>query len=160
MQVQCGFQSEVVEVLQAVRRVREQLLLPSVAGPSDALAILVFWGIAPSERPCLVPVHIQNHDIYRDAQGAYFLAESHKLEVRVLPESAPPVSERVFRRKRNLSADLHEILDCSLVVVSICENVEVFPLNAVPACHPVLPVSVLRNENLSVGFVDDGPAVA
>ena len=81
MKVQSGFKPKIVKILQAVGRIREKFLLPGVACPSDSLAEFIFRRVASAESPCLVPVHVQNHYVDRNAKGPDFLAEAYKLEV-------------------------------------------------------------------------------
>ena len=107
-----------------------------------------------------MPVHIEDHHVNRNAERAHLLSEADELKITVLPVTAPPVSECVFRREGNLTADLHEIGNGSLVVVSVCEHVEVLAFTRLACSDPVFPVGLHRHEDMSVALVDDGPAVA
>ena len=109
MEVQSGFKPKIVKILQAVGRIREKFLLPGVASPTDPLAKLVLWSLVPPKRPGLVPIHIQNHHVDRDVQRADLLSKPHELEVRILPETAPPVAKGIFRRHRNTTSDSGEV---------------------------------------------------
>ena len=107
-----------------------------------------------------MPVHIEDHHVNRNAERAHLLSEADELKITVLPVTAPPVSEGVFRREGNLTADLHEIGNGSLVVVSVSEHVEILAFTRLACSDPVFPVGLHRNEDVPVALVDDGPAVA
>ena len=109
MQVQRGFKPKIMKILQAVGRIREKFLLPGVASPADPLTKLVLRCFVPPKRPGLVPIHIQNHHVDRDVQRADLLSKPHELEVRILPETAPPVAKGIFRRHRNTTSDSGEV---------------------------------------------------
>ena len=159
MQVQRGFKPKIMKILQAVFRVREKFLLPGVASPTDPLAKLVLRCLVPPKRPGLVPIHIQNHHIDRDVQRADLLSKPHELEVRILPETAPPVAKGIFRRHRDASSDLGEVGDGSLVVVTVGEQVKVLTISRVTFGNPIFPIGIDRHKDLSVRLIHDGPAV-
>ena len=159
MQVQRGFKPKIMKILQAVFRVREKFLLPGIASPADPLAKLVLWSLVPPKRPGLVPIHIQNHHIDRDVQRADLLSKPHELEVRILPETAPPVAKGIFRRHRDASPDLGEVGDGSLVVVTVGEQVKVLTISRVTVGDPIFPIGIDRHEYLPVRLVDDRPSV-
>ena len=159
MEVEGRFETEVVEVLQVVGRVREEGGIPGVAGPADALAEFILGRVRAPERPGLVPVHVEDHHVDRDAEGADLLAEVHEFEVGILPEPAPPVAEGILRRQGNAPGHLREIADGSLVIMAVGEHVEVLPVAGRAVGNPVLPVALHGDEHLAGALVDDGPAV-
>ncbi len=160
MQVEGGLETEVVDVGEELLRIREKLLLPSVASPTYRLPELVLRSVPPDEGIGLVPVHIDNHHVHRNAHRTYLLAEVDKLEIGVLPIAAPPVTEHIFRRQRNASRYLRVVRKRRLVIVAVGEYVQILTF-AFRACrHPVLPVRLARLEELARTFVDYRPAVA
>ena len=107
----------------------------------------------------MIMTSIYDHDIYRDVEVLEVPGQVYELEIRVLPVAAPPVAECVFRRERYLSGDFREVPEGGLVVMPVAEEIEVLPVCAVPALHPVLPVAVHRDEHVPAALVYHGPAV-
>ena len=168
MQVQGGLYVHPVQFFQEIPGIRKKFLFPGISRPADGLP--EFVQARPSSRlprrggglefgPGLMPVHVYDHDIYRDVEVLEVPGQVYELEIRVLPVAAPPVAECVFRRERYLSGDFREVPEGGLVVMPVAEEIEVLPVCAVPALHPVLPVAVHRDEHVPAALVYHGPAV-
>ena len=118
MQVQGILYPHTVQFLQKVGRIREQLLLPCIARPADTLAEFV-QARFPSRfarrcgrlefGPGLVPVHVDDHHIYRNAEVLEMSGQVDEFEIGILPISAPPVAKGVFWRERYPSRNLREV---------------------------------------------------
>ena len=158
MQVQGILYPHTVQFLQKVGRIREQLLLPGITRPADTLAELV-QARFPSRfarrcgslefRPGLVPVHIDDHRIYRNTEIPEMLRQVDEFEIGILPETAPPVPERIFGRERYPSRNLREIPEGRSIVMAVSEEIQVLTDNAVAFRHPVFPVAVDRLEKMA-----------
>ena len=143
-----------------ILRVWEELFLPGVSGPAYTLAEFVFLVFGLELGPGLVPVHVDNHHIHRDAVGLEGSGEVHKLIIRVLPVTAPPVAEGVFRRERNAAGHLHKVAEGGGVVVSVSEEIQVFRLLVLTADNPSVPVFFDFFIDRAAAFIDHGPAGA
>ena len=75
-----------------------------------------------------------------------------------MPIAAPPVSEGVFRRQRRPAGNQLEIGERLLVVVSVGEEVEILTLALRARRHPLLPVRIVGDEQVTTAVVHHGPS--
>ena len=145
---------------QEIRRRGEQLLLPGVASPADALSVFVLGGILLPESPGLVPVHVDDQYVDRDVDRFEFPDQVDEFVVGVLPVAAPPVAERVLRGQRRAACDELEVGECLFVVVAIGEEVEVLAVALGAGFHPLLPFRTVGRQHVPPAVVYHGPACA
>ena len=158
MEVERHLQLFVLGPLEEVRGRGEQLLLPRVARPADALTVFVLRRIALAQAPCLVPVHIDDQHVDRHVHRLEFVHQIDEFVVRILPVAAPPVAQRIFRRHRRAAGD--ERVVGQFVVVSVGEEVEVLTVAFGTRFDPLFPFGTVGRQHMTLRIVDQGPARA
>ena len=160
VQVQGGLQVHAVHLVQESFGVLDEVPVPGIAGPADALAELV-----PALAPCgtppgLVPVHVNHHHVDGQFPLAEFLSQRDEFLVCIGPVAAPPVAEDEFRRHGDAARHLGVIGQGGLIVVSVGKQVQVLPLAFRTGCYPFTPVAVIGHKQVALALVHYGPAVA
>ena len=159
-----------MKILQAVFRVREKFLLPGVASPTDPLAKLVLRCLVPPQRPCLVPVHVENHHVDRDVQRADLLSKPHELEVTtvqrprrseqiaaVIHPRMPSHCPKAFSGSRIRHSECHiQIILIEFVISRICQR-DVLSFDCQLLAGPFHCVN--RNRQFSVDHTEGGPVL-
>ena len=148
-----------VDLVQEAFRIADEVLVPGIAGPAQAFAVVVA-GAAGGLRPGLVPVHVDDHHVDGQLPLAELPPEGEELLVRIGPVAAPPVAEDVLRGQGNLAGDLREVREGGLVVMSVGEQVPVLHFAFRTRRDPFPPVGVLLHDQVAGAFIDQGPAVA
>ena len=85
MEVERGLEIHGMYFGKEVLRIREELLLPCIACPTDSLAETVLRAILSSQSPGLMPVHVDDHDVNRNAHVAESLAKFDEFRIGILP---------------------------------------------------------------------------
>ena len=160
MEVERHLQLFVLGPLEEVRGRGEQLLLPRVARPADALTVFVLRRIALAQAPCLVPVHIDDQHVDRHVHRLEFVHQIDEFVVRILPVAAPPVAQRIFRRHRRAAGDERVVGQRLFVVVSVGEEVEVLTVAFGTRFDPLFPFGTVGRQHMTLRIVDQGPARA
>ena len=162
MEVERGLQVQfVVQFGQEGFRIVEEVAVPGIAGPAHVLADLVAAQAAGGILPGLVPVHINDHDVDRELAVTELFAQGEELLVGVGPVTAPPVTEDILRRHRNLAGDLGEVGQGGLVVVAVGKDVQVLGFAAFRTDgNPLTPVGRIIDKQVALALVHDSPAVA
>ena len=138
----------------------EQLLLPGVARPADALSVLVLGGIFLAQAPGLVPVHVDDQHVDRNVDRLEFLHQVDELVVGILPVAAPPIADGVLRGQRRTACDELEVGERLLVVVSVGEEVQILPVARGARFDPLLPFRTVGRQHVARAVVDHRPARA
>ena len=117
MHVQCGFQAALMQVVQKRLMVREQLLVPRIAGPTGTVFRV--------DIVHAMPVHVDHGCGEWNAFTLEPVHELHVLVLRVAVVAAPPVAECEARQQRRWSGQLVEVLHRFGVAAAVAEEVEV-----------------------------------
>ena len=144
MNVQGNMHIPVVEPFHKAFRIREEVTVPCVAGPSAA----VFWIDIHQ-----MPVHINDCNGKRKV---FFFKLFHQLFVGffcIFIVAAPPVPECIAGDHGAFPAQMTEVFECLLVIMTVCPEVDV-DASAPPGFHPSI---VPECEGAAV--VHDGEAV-
>ena len=160
VEVERYFQLLVFGPSEEIRGRGEQLLLPGVAGPADALSVLVLGGVFLAQAPGLVPVHVDDQHVDRNVDRLEFLHQVDELVVRILPVAAPPVAEGVLRGQRRAACDELEIGERLLVVVPVGEEVEVLAVARGARLDPLFPGGAVGRQHVAAAVVDHRPSCA
>ena len=136
MHIQACLQAVRVQPVEELRRIREEQLVPRVAGPSEAVIRLVGFTLRLQLFVLDVPIHVDHEDVERCVVLAKSANDLFNLLIAVGPVARPPRAECEARRKRNASRDAHIIAEGFMVVVSVAEEVQVLPITGGPLHHP------------------------
>src|ERR1700693_2625405 len=114
-----------------------------------------------------MPIDINHEDIKRRVVLRESLDQLIELLVGVSPVSRPPGSECKARRQRYLSRHARVIIQSTLVVVAIAEEVPILTVSRRERCDPRPRALLSRGEGKIVrvkklprAVVHDGPAIA
>ena len=91
MQIESHFQVLVAKMVEKFLRFREKSAVPGPAGPSS----MSFIGV--------MPVHVNNENLYRDSVVVEVLHQFSDFMVGISPPSRPPESECIAGRDRNVA---------------------------------------------------------
>ncbi len=128
MEIERGLESFFVEVVEEEFRRGEENAVPSVAGPAEIVARLVFLALGHKLLLVDVPVHVD--DQYVERHTVLVKAGDNVVEflVAVGPIARPPSPEGEARRQRDPSRNPNIVAECLFVVVAVAEEVPVLPL--------------------------------
>ena len=159
VQVQRGLQLHRVDLVEHAFRIGDQVAVPGVAGPADALVEFVAAQAARGALPGIMPVHVDDHHVDGQLAAAEFPGQADEFIVGVGPEAAPPVAEHEFGRERHFAGHFREIGQCGLVIVSVGEQVKILHAFFRSGRYPFAPVAVVFDEDVAGAFIHHGPAV-
>ena len=157
-----------MKLTEEILRIREEFLLPCPACPADSLVELIPAGLSTLNswrslteevHPCLMPVHIDDHHINRNVECLEMICKIKEFIVGVLPITAPPISESILWRKRNPTCNLCKICQGSHIVMTISKHIKVLSVLVIAALHPIFPVAVYRNEEMTLTLIHYSPSV-
>ena len=159
MKVQGGLETKGVEVVQEAFRVREEFTVPTVSGPSPALAKGIVSKALLHFLIGVMPVHIHYHHIHGDTALAHLPAKVQKFLIRENPVSAPPIAKGVFRRHRNAPCNLYKVSKGGGIVVPVSKYVPVNAVSLLTSGNPVLPGRFHRLKQVPCALIHNGPSV-
>ena len=158
MEVERDLQLFVFGPSEEIRGRGEELFLPGVAGPADALSVFVPGRVLLAQPPGLVPVHVDDQHVERHVHRLEFLHQIYELVARILPVAAPPVAEGVLRGQRRPACDELEIGQRLFVVVPVGEEIQVLPVACGARFDPLLPHGAVGRQHVARAVVHDGPS--
>ena len=145
MQVDGNLETLVLHLGHEHLRIREYALVPCPSCP------------AATARIGVMPVHVHHEHVKRNIVRSHLIHEGAELLVRICPVARPPVAECETRRQRHLAGEDCEVLQRSLIVMTICHEIPVLALTGLSFLHPS-PLRIVKQKVL--GLVDQSPSVA
>ena len=150
VQVQRGFQIVAVQLFQEGLVVREQFLVPGVAGP----AVQVIGHGTGHIHIHQMPIHIHN----AHGEGNIFLPEAaHQIQVFLLGigmVTAPPVAQSIGRQQRRHTGEAVKILHRRNIIIAVAEEIDIGGIFLADT-HPAV---LLQHKGIAV--IQHGEAVA
>ena len=148
-----------VEFAQESFRIREQLPVPTVSGPTPGLSESVRAKPSLHGMVGVMPVHVHNHHVHWNAALPHFMPKVKYFLVRESPVTAPPVTQCVLWRKGDLACYLCEIFQGRSIIVAVSEKVPVNAVSFRALCNPVLPVGFRGLKKVAGTLIYNCPAV-